>query len=136
MSNVKKDVQNIVQSAKQIGDSYRDAGRAVGNAYKKAGQQTARLFKNIYNDEENPADEQLRDELVLSELFVCRVLFRRTLQTNSSERTNSSPTKKRPVCLTNQAYRPLFMHLHLNRWLHAAAILLPPACHQSIYRNL
>ncbi len=62
MSNVKKDVQNIVQSAKQIGDSYRDAGRAVGNAYKKAGQQTARLFKNIYNDEENPADEQLRED--------------------------------------------------------------------------
>ncbi len=62
MSNVKKEVQNIVQSAKQIGGSYRDAGLTVGKAYKKAGLQTAQLFKNIYDDEEPTSDKLSHQE--------------------------------------------------------------------------
>ncbi|MDR4073521.1 MAG: hypothetical protein Q3W93_01265, partial [Eubacterium sp.] len=51
MSSLKKEIKNIIQSGKNIGNAYKETGIAVGESYAKAGIKAAEIFKNLYDSE-------------------------------------------------------------------------------------
>lgn len=59
MSSVKKEIENIVKSGKNIGSAYKDTGIAIGESYRKAGKKTAKIFKDLYDSD---AEDSTEDE--------------------------------------------------------------------------
>ncbi|MFN6431101.1 hypothetical protein EUCA11A_17100 [Eubacterium callanderi] len=51
MSSLKKEIKNIIQSGKNIGNAYKETGIAVGESYAKAGIKAAEIFKNLHDSE-------------------------------------------------------------------------------------
>ena len=58
MSSVKKEIENIIQSGKNIGKAYKDTGVAVGKSYAKAGIKTAEIFKNLYDSKTEESEDR------------------------------------------------------------------------------
>lgn len=58
MSDVKKELVNIMNASKRIGNMYRSAGIQTGREYAEAGKKTAQLFNGLYNCYTNEDKEQ------------------------------------------------------------------------------